>query len=85
MSSVSDGWIMEKDNGVVLRLQIQPRASRTEVAGLHGEPPRLKVRVAAPPVDGEANEELVSFLAKALGIPRSTFYKYMKNNLDKQG
>lgn len=64
-------WMTEKDGGVVISVQIQPRASRTEVVGLLGEPPRLKIRVAAPPVDGEANAELVAFLAKRLGVPKS--------------
>lgn len=48
---------------------VQPRASRSEVVGRHGE--GIKVRVAAPPVDGAANEELVRFLAERLGIPRA--------------
>jgi uncharacterized protein (TIGR00251 family) len=51
---------------VLLRLVIQPRASRSEVKGAHGD--RLKIRVAAPPVDGEANAELIHFLKKTLGI-----------------
>ena len=55
--------------GVEIALHIQPRASRTEVIGAHGD--ALKIRLAAPPVDGEANEELVRFLAKALGVPKS--------------
>lgn len=54
--------------GVEIALHIQPRASRTEVIGAHGD--ALKIRLAAPPVDGEANEELVRFLAKALGVPK---------------
>lgn len=65
------GWCEETESGVVLRLQIQPRASKTGIAGLIGSPPRLKVRIAAPPVDGEANEELVRFLRKTLEIPVS--------------
>ena len=52
-----------------LHLQVQPRASRTEVAGPHGG--ALRIRLAAPPVDGEANAELVAFLAKRLGVPKS--------------
>ena len=48
---------------------MQPRASRTEMAGRHGD--ALKVRLAAPPVDGAANEALVRFLADQLGVPRS--------------
>jgi uncharacterized protein (TIGR00251 family) len=46
-----------------------PRASRTEVVGLHAG--RLKVAVAAPPVDGEANAALIAFLARALGVRRA--------------
>ena len=53
--------------GVRLRLRIQPRASRTEVAGRHGD--LLRIRLAAPPVDGAANDELVRFLASVLGVP----------------
>lgn len=48
---------------------VQPRASRTEVAGAHGD--AVRIRVAAPPVDGEANAELVRFLAKRLAVQRS--------------
>ena len=52
-----------------LTLHVQPRARRTEVAGLHGD--AVKVRVAAPPADGAANAELVRFVAERLGVPRS--------------
>ncbi|MEP6573537.1 MAG: DUF167 domain-containing protein [Gemmatimonadota bacterium] len=55
--------------GVKLRVLVQPRASITELAGLHGD--ALKIRLAAPPVDGEANEELIRFLAKTLGVRRA--------------
>lgn len=55
--------------GITLRLKVQPRASRTELAGPYGD--ALKIRVAAPPVDGEANEELIRFLARRLGVPRA--------------
>jgi len=54
--------------GVRVRLRVQPRAARNEVAGLHGE--KLKIRLAAPPVDGAANQELVRFLAQVLRVPR---------------
>jgi len=50
-------------------VHVQPRARRTEVAGLHGD--AVKVRLAAPPVDGAANEELVRFVAESLGVPRA--------------
>ena len=60
--------ITPTSGGVLLRLHIQPRASRTEIVGLHDD--AIKVRLAAPPVDGAANDELIRFLAKALDIPR---------------
>ena len=56
-------------SGVRFVVQVQPRASRTEVVGVHGD--ALMVRVAAPPVDGAANEELSRYLAKQLGIAAS--------------
>jgi uncharacterized protein (TIGR00251 family) len=49
-------------------VHVQPRASKTELAGLHGG--ALKVRVAAPPVDAAANRELIGFLAECLGVAR---------------
>lgn len=54
--------------GVRLRLRVQPRASRTEVAGVHGD--AIRVRLTAPPVDGAANEALVRLLAERLGVAR---------------
>ena len=50
-------------------MHVVPRARTTDVAGRHGD--TLKIRIAAPPVDGAANEELVRFLAKRLAVPRS--------------
>lgn len=55
---------------LILNLHIQPRASRDELAGPHGE--RLKVRITAPPVDGKANEHLIRFLAKTFGVAKSS-------------
>lgn len=49
-------------------MRVQPRASTTELAGLYGD--ALKVRLAAPPVDGAANEALVIFLAKIFSVSR---------------
>ncbi len=55
--------------GIRLTVQVQPRASRNELAGRHGD--SLKVRLQAPPVEGAANEALVRFLAERLGVPRA--------------
>ena len=54
--------------GVRLQIHVQPRAARTEVVGLHGD--AVKVRVAAPPVDGAANDELVRYLSRRLGVSK---------------
>jgi uncharacterized protein (TIGR00251 family) len=62
-------WATAAGDGTRLSLRVQPRASRSEVAGRHGE--ALKVRLAAPPVDGAANDALVRFLAEALQVPRT--------------
>jgi hypothetical protein len=55
-------------DGLRIRLHIQPRASRTELAGAFGD--ALKVRLKSPPVDGAANDELLRFLAEMLRVPR---------------
>ena len=57
-----------RGDGVLLRLSIVPNARRTEVDGLHDG--ALRVRLAAPPIDGRANEALVAWLAKSLGVAR---------------
>ena len=55
--------------GYHLYLHVVPGASRTEVAGLHGG--RLKIKVAAPPEKEAANQELVKFLARRLGLKKN--------------
>lgn len=62
-------WIVSEDAaGVTIAVQVVPRATRNEVAGVQGD--LLKVRITAPPVEGAANEALLAFLAKALGLRR---------------
>jgi uncharacterized protein (TIGR00251 family) len=60
-------WRREERAALVLTLHVQPAAKRTEVSGAHGD--ALKVKLAAPPVDGKANAELLRFLAEAFGVP----------------
>jgi hypothetical protein len=62
-------WARDEGGGVVLELVVAPRASRTRVVGEHDG--RLKISLAAPPVDGEANDALVRFLAEALSVRRT--------------
>jgi uncharacterized protein (TIGR00251 family) len=59
-------WLREVPGAVVLEVLVQPRSSRTRAVGEHGG--RLKIQLAAPPVDGEANLALVEFLAGELGV-----------------
>jgi uncharacterized protein (TIGR00251 family) len=59
-----------RPEGALLPVRVQPRAGRDEVAGWHGH--ALRVRVAAPPVGGRANQAVIALLAEALGLPRSS-------------
>ena len=59
----------EKDGRLIFKVRVVPRASRSELVGEHDG--ALRVRIAAPPVDGAANDELVRLLARAFGVPRS--------------
>jgi uncharacterized protein (TIGR00251 family) len=60
--------VTTREGVVRFGVRVQPRAARTEVNGVHGT--ALKVRVAAPPVDGAANEALIALLATCLDVPR---------------
>jgi uncharacterized protein (TIGR00251 family) len=61
--------ITEAEGGVTFAVQAVPRASRNEIAGVHGD--ALRVRLTAPPVEGRANEALIAFLAQQLGVRKS--------------
>jgi uncharacterized protein len=60
--------VQVRGNTVRVSVHVQPRATRSEIVGLHGA--ALKVRLQAPPVDGAANEALVTLLAERLGVAR---------------
>jgi uncharacterized protein (TIGR00251 family) len=62
--------VQDTNDGVVLTVHIQPKASTTECVGIHGD--AIKIRVAAPPVDGAANDELIQFIARRLSIPTAS-------------
>ena len=57
------------DERLEFRVYVVPRASRTEVVGEHNG--ALRVRIAAPPVDGAANKELIKVLAKTFAVPKN--------------
>lgn len=59
---------MPAEHQLTLALHAVPGAKRTEAVGEHGG--ALRVRVAAPPVDGKANLELTAWLAETFGLPK---------------
>jgi uncharacterized protein (TIGR00251 family) len=59
--------VQDTKDGTILTVHIQPKASTTECVGIHGD--AIKIRVAASPVDGAANDALTRFLARQLSTP----------------
>ncbi len=66
---MSAAWYRIDGERLTLNLHIQPGAKRTELAGIHDD--ALKIRIAAPPVEGQANAKLLDFLKKAFDVPSS--------------
>jgi uncharacterized protein (TIGR00251 family) len=61
-------FIKEDMDGVIIKIKVQPRASKNQLAGIMDG--ALRVRLTAPPVDGEANEACIKFLAGVFKVPR---------------
>ncbi len=59
----------EKDGNLTFNVRVVPRASKSEIVGEHDG--ALKIRIAAPPVEGAANEELIKILSKRFGVAKS--------------
>src|SRR3990172_12034782 len=63
------GWLTEKGGCIFINIHLQPRASKNEIAGIHGE--SIKLRLTSPPVDGAANSHVIEFLSRKLGVHKS--------------
>jgi len=61
--------LRETETGVIFRIRVVPRASRSGAAGIQGD--TLKLRITAPPVEGKANEACIALLAELLGVKRT--------------
>ena len=58
-----------QDSQFMINIYVQPRSSRTRVAGMHGD--AVKISIKEPPVDNKANKAVIQFIAKLFGVPRS--------------
>lgn len=64
---MSHPWFRVHDDLLTVTLHVQPGAKRTEIVGLHGD--ALKIKLAAPPVEGKANDALLRYIAERFGVP----------------
>lgn len=60
--------VVKDGEDLILRLYIQPKASRDQIVGLHGD--EIKIAITAPPVDGKANSHLTKYLAKQFKVAK---------------
>ncbi len=61
--------VRDSERGVLLTVHVQPNAGRTECVGVHGD--AIKIRIAARPIQGAANEELIRFIADRCSLART--------------
>ncbi len=61
-------WYKENKNGLILKVYVVPRSSKSEIIGIYND--CLKIKLKSPPVDNAANEELIKFLAEKLKMPK---------------
>ncbi len=62
-------WLKPHKLGSLLHIYVQPGSSRSEIAGIHGD--RLKIRIKALPKDGEANQAIIEWISEKLGLSQS--------------
>jgi uncharacterized protein (TIGR00251 family) len=62
-------WYQWEQGVLTLNLHVQPKASKDEWSGLHGD--RLKLRIKAAPIDGKANQHLIAFIANEFAVTKS--------------
>jgi len=60
-------WYRREGETITLTLHVQPGAKRSEITGLHGT--ALKIKLAAPPIEGRANDALLKFVADQFAVP----------------
>jgi len=76
--------VREVEGGVEIAVRVQPRATSSQVAGPYGDR-AVRIRIAAPPVDGAANDQLVSFVAELFQVsPRQVELVRGHGSRDKQ-
>ncbi|OBX04452.1 hypothetical protein QV06_07295 [Gallibacterium genomosp. 3] len=61
--------IQQTEQGLLLNIYLQPKASKDQIVGLHGD--ELKVTITTPPIDGQANAHLIKFLSKQFRVAKS--------------
>lgn len=69
---MTEKTIFRDDDDLIIRLYIQPKASRDQIVGLHGN--EVKIALTAPPVDGKANAHLVKYLAKQFKVAKGLIH-----------
>ncbi|NJE06072.1 YggU family protein [Thermococcus sp. M36] len=60
-------FLKETRDGTIILIHVQPKAKKSSIEGVDEWRGRLKVRIAAPPVEGKANKEVVRFFSKLFG------------------
>jgi len=65
----ADDYCQWQGDDLIIRIYVQPKASKNEFCAVHGD--AIKIRVTAAPVDGKANQQLIQFLSKSFKVPKS--------------